>query len=180
MAIVVVGGSGRNAGKTSLVCGLIAALPEFRWTAAKITSHAHGERDAVREETAAGQDTDTARYLAAGARRAFLVTAVEEKLPIAEIQAAIGSDTNLIFESNRMLSGLGPNLRIGLIGGSGSETKPSFESFLKRADALVMTAGRDLGGLMLPSSVKLFRLDRLGWISSETIEWVRARLNLAE
>jgi predicted DNA-binding transcriptional regulator AlpA len=43
-----------------------------------------------------------------------------------------------------------------------------------------MTAGRDLGGLMLPSSVKLFRLDRLGWISSETIEWVRARLNLAE
>ena len=32
MAIIVVGGSGRGAGKTALVCGLIRALPEIRWT----------------------------------------------------------------------------------------------------------------------------------------------------
>ena len=44
MAIIVVCGSGRGVGKTALVCGLIAALPELRWTAWKITSHAarHG------------------------------------------------------------------------------------------------------------------------------------------
>ena len=83
MAIVVVGGSDRNVGKTSLICGLIAPLPEFQWAAVKITSHAHGVRDAVWEETAAGQGTDTARYLAAGARRAFLLTATDEELPIA-------------------------------------------------------------------------------------------------
>jgi hypothetical protein len=41
MAIIVVGGSNRGVGKTSLVCGLIAALPEYRWTAVKITADDH-------------------------------------------------------------------------------------------------------------------------------------------
>ena len=42
MAIVVVGGHSRNIGKTSVVAGLIAALPELRWTAVKITQYGHG------------------------------------------------------------------------------------------------------------------------------------------
>jgi hypothetical protein len=176
MPIIVVGGSGRNAGKTSLVCGLIAALPEFRCTAVKVTSHAHDERESVWQETAAVQGTDTGRYLTAGARRAFLVTATDEKLPIAEIQAAIGSDTNVIYESNRIVGALRPDLCIGVIGGTGTEMKPSFETFLDRADALVMTADRDLGGLKLPSSVKIFRLGQFDRISSEMLEWLRARL----
>ena len=33
MAIVVVGGHTRNIGKTSVMAGLIRALPEMRWTA---------------------------------------------------------------------------------------------------------------------------------------------------
>ena len=78
MAIIVVGGGGRGAGKTALVCGLMRALPEIPWTAVKITSHEHGHRaKPIFEETAPGQGTDTARYLAAGARRALLVTAVK-------------------------------------------------------------------------------------------------------
>ena len=39
MAVVVVGGQSRKVGKTSVVCGLIAALPEMRWTAIKLTQH---------------------------------------------------------------------------------------------------------------------------------------------
>ena len=42
MAIVVVGGHTKNIGKTSVVAGLIAALPEMRWTAFKITQYGHG------------------------------------------------------------------------------------------------------------------------------------------
>ena len=42
MAIVVVGGHTRNIGKTSVVAGLIAALPQRRWTAIKITQFGHG------------------------------------------------------------------------------------------------------------------------------------------
>src|SRR5579863_9866900 len=75
MPIIVVGGSGRGVGKTSLVCGLISALDELRWTAVKISTHDHGKPKPIWEETSAGAETDTARYLTAGAERALLVTA---------------------------------------------------------------------------------------------------------
>ena len=42
MAIVVVGGHSRSVGKTSVVAGLIQRLPEFHWTAFKITQYGHG------------------------------------------------------------------------------------------------------------------------------------------
>src|SRR5512146_801370 len=42
MSIVVIGGHSRSVGKTSVVAGLIAALPERRWTAMKITQYGHG------------------------------------------------------------------------------------------------------------------------------------------
>ena len=38
MSVVVVGGNTRNIGKTSVVAGLIAAMPEKLWTAIKIVS----------------------------------------------------------------------------------------------------------------------------------------------
>ena len=88
VAIVVVGGHTRNIGKTSVVAGLIAALPEMQWTAFKITQFGHGmcsangepcdcetaeHTVAVSEERERGSGTDSARYLAAGAVRSFWV-----------------------------------------------------------------------------------------------------------
>ena len=112
MAIIVVGGGGRGAGKTALVCGLIRALPEFAWTAVKITSHGHGRTQPVWEETVAGQGTDTARYLSAGARRALMVTADDDALgPIAQqILRECAPAGCVIFESNRVLRYLRPDL----------------------------------------------------------------------
>ena len=83
VAIVVVGGSAKDIGKTALVCAIISALRDFDWTAVKITAHDYiaDSVDQVSasvgqscEETEAGSETDTSRYLAAGARRALLVT----------------------------------------------------------------------------------------------------------
>ncbi len=90
MAIVVIGGHTRNIGKTSVVTGLIEALPEMHWTAFKITQFGHGMCSAngepcdcetaehtlaVSEERAGGDSTtDSGRYLAAGAVRSFWVT----------------------------------------------------------------------------------------------------------
>ena len=86
MSVVVVGGHTRNIGKTSVVAGLIAALPERRWTAVKITQFGHGvcsangepcecetadHTIAVSEERSRVSGTDTARFLAAGAEKAF-------------------------------------------------------------------------------------------------------------
>jgi|ERR1700691_1420780 hypothetical protein len=176
MAIVVVGGSGRGVGKTSLVCGLIAAFPEHRWIAVKITGHLHGQRDLLWEETAPGHGTDTARYLAAGAQRAFLVTAVDEELPTDEIRAAVGSGAHVIFESNRIVFAWEPDLCIGVVGGKGTEIKPSFGPFLESADALVV--GADGGDWQLPHlKAKVFRLADGDCVSTEMLDWVRARLD---
>src|SRR5512147_2046970 len=84
MALVVVGGHSRGVGKTSVVAGLIAALPEHEWLAAKITQHGHdicsgnGEpcdcvtadhASAITEERDRSGESDTSRFLIAGAKR---------------------------------------------------------------------------------------------------------------
>lgn len=176
MAIVVVGGSGRNVGKTSLICGLIAATRELPWTAVKITSHAHGHPEPLWEETTPGQGTDTSRYLAAGARRAWLMTAEQSELPIAVLAAVLGSEGNLIFESNRIIDQGEADHRIGVIGRLPAEAKPSFESFLRRADAFAIAADQPIEGLHLPQSAKLFRLSDFGCVSPEMLDWLRMRL----
>jgi hypothetical protein len=176
MAIVVVGGSGRSVGKTSLICGLIAATPELSWTAVKITSHAYGQPGLLWEETTPGQGTDTARYLAVGARRAFLMTTTQPELPIVLLVTQFRSEANLIFESNRITGAEELILRIGVIGGLPAEIKPSFTSFIQHADALAGAADQEIEGLQLPRSVKFFRLSEVGCISPEMLDWLRIRL----
>jgi molybdopterin-guanine dinucleotide biosynthesis protein len=176
MAIIVVGGSGRNVGKTSLICGLIAATPELPWTAVKITSHAYGHLEPLWEETTPGQGTDTSRYLAAGARRAFLMTAEQSELPIEVLATVLRSEANVIFESNRIIDQEEADLHIGVIGRLPAEAKPSFESFLRRADAFAIAADQPIDGLQLPQSAKLFRLPILGCVSVEMLDWLRTRL----
>jgi len=84
MAIVVVGGHTRNIGKTSVMCRLLTAFAENRWTAIKITQFGHGicsangepcdcetgdHAVAISEERNSDSGTDSSRYLAAGAAR---------------------------------------------------------------------------------------------------------------
>src|ERR1700746_4183759 len=84
IAIIVIGGHSRSVGKTSVVAGLIAAFPEFRWTALKITQYGHGicsadgqacdcatgdHSWAITEEKSRAGDSDTSRFLAAGGAR---------------------------------------------------------------------------------------------------------------
>src|SRR5665213_4342340 len=98
MATVVIGGQASGVGKTSVICGLMAAMPERRWTAIKITQCSHqggggkrcdcgldGRGFAIGEEvgdalppkrslSGAPVDpchSDTARYLTAGAARSL-------------------------------------------------------------------------------------------------------------
>jgi hypothetical protein len=176
MAIIVVGGSGKGVGKTSLVCGLIAALPEFLWTGVKITTHDYGRPERIWEEPEAGQGTDTARYLAAGARRALLVTVRDDALPIDEILKAVGRDADLIFESNAVASRLEADLCLGVVGPEG---KPSFANFMRWMDAAVVLAGAQavfVGSDAMP----VFRLEHLERISPEMLRWLRGKLRVAD
>jgi len=179
MAIIVVGGSGRGVGKTALVCGLIAALSEYRWTAVKITSHAHGHSEAIWEEGRAGQGSDTARYLAAGAEGALLMTARPEELGQTVRRLLQPRQENkplphMIFESNRILEHLRPDLCLAVEGGPEAEQKPSFSLVKDHADATVARAGRDG---MAAGERPLFQLAALECISPEMRGWIRGRLS---
>ena len=112
---VVVGGSSRKAGKTRVMCEIIAATREAQWTAVKLTPHAHDP----------GRTGDTERYLAAGANEAHLY----ETLP-ARLEAG-----NLIIESNSVLATLAPDLFVFVE--SEGEQKPSALEHAHRADVTI-------------------------------------------
>lgn len=183
MAIIVVGGSGKDVGKTGLVCAVIAALQDFDWTAVKITGHdyvnldtpdrtSHISQPVIREETRAGQGTDTARYLAAGAKRALLVTRSADEVPIQEIRAALGDDRNVIFESNRIVEYIKPDLCLAVAGGDAN--KPSFKRLLDNAHGVVRTGEHD--GHRLAEGIPLFQLASLDRLTDEMIRWMRQHL----
>jgi len=175
MTVVVVGGSCRGAGKTALICGLLRALPEVSWTAVKITSHVHGKPAPIFEETTPGNDSDTARYLAAGARRALLVTADDEALGplVQQILAGCPPGSGVIFESNSVLRCLRPDLCLAAASSPKGERKPSFDLVEQHMDALVELAGHNH---MIEGERLAFRLVSLDRISPIMLAWLRERL----
>jgi hypothetical protein len=195
MAIIVVGGGGRGAGKTALVCGLIRALPEIPWTAVKITTHEHGQDKTtpIWEETAPGQGTDTARYLAAGARRALLVTAGEDALgPIVEqileeqsrASGAINVSTKkagairagIIIESNSVLRHLRPDVCLCAASSPWAGQKSSFDLLMENVDATVELAAHDH---IIEAEKITFRLASLEHVSPTMLDWLQERLAAA-
>lgn len=155
--LVVVGGHTRSIGKTSVVAGLIAALPEFHWTALKITQYggevcsADGEPCecavtdpvhpfSVSEETDQDSGTDTSRFLASGARRSFWVrTAVGElghAMPA--LRRILDASEHVIAESNSILQFLKPDLYLVVLDFGARDFKSTSLHYLDRADALIM------------------------------------------
>jgi molybdopterin-guanine dinucleotide biosynthesis protein len=175
MAMVVVGGSARGVGKTSLVCGVIATTPERKWIAVKVTNHAYGADELLREETERGEGSDTARFLEAGARRAFLLTAQDS----AEMQSAVEAlgrilepGANLIVESNRILDSVNADLCIIVAGDTAP--KASFAAAIARADAIVASETSDVQ--VEPGERPVFRLREHEQLSPELADWIQSRL----
>ena len=175
MAVIVVGGSGRGVGKTALVCGLIRALPQVSWTAVKITSDDHRKPTPVWEETAPGLETDTARYLSAGARRALLVAVPDKALGeiVQQILERHSSHGGVIFESNRVLNHLRPDLCLAAASNLHGSHKPSFQLIERHMDATVTLGGHDH---VIPGDRLHFHLASLERISAPMQEWLREQL----
>ena len=182
MAVIVVGGGGRGAGKTALVCGLMRALPEISWTAVKITTHEHGKATPIWEETTPGDRSDTARYLAAGARRALLVTAGEDasgagQNPLGPIVEKILRECpprgGVIFESNSVLGHVRPEVCLCASSSPWTEMKASYDLVLEHADAMVELAGHDH---IIEAEKITFRLAAMERVSAVMLDWVGERL----
>ena len=201
MAIVVVGGHTRNIGKTSVVAGLIAALPEMHWTAFKITQFGHGmcsangepcdcetaeHTIAVSEERAGGdRTTDSGRYLAAGAVRSFWVRTRTGDLADAmpRIRKEIAHAENVVIESNSILRFLQPDLYLSVLAPEMDDFKESAKYFLDRADAVLIPEG-ELGrpawkgvSLKLVEGTPVLAMQPPLYVTAEVVEFVRRGLS---
>jgi molybdopterin-guanine dinucleotide biosynthesis protein len=202
MPLVVVGGHTRNIGKTSVVAGLIAALPDRHWTAIKITQFGHnicsanGEpcdcetadhTTAISEERSRTSGTDSARYLAAGAQRSLWVRTRQGQLAEAmpRLRALIAETENIIIESNSVLRFLRPDIFITVLDPSIADFKPSALRYLDRADAVVMpeatteTAWQGVAPSLIARAQK-FSMTPQNFCSAELATFVADRLQEIE
>ena len=198
MALVVIGGHARSVGKTSVVAGLISALPEFDWTAVKITQHGHGicsangepcdcatpdHSWAISEERDRSGESDTSRFLVAGAVRALWVRTEQGRLAEAmpALRTRIGGAGNVIIESNSVLKFLRPDLYLTVLDPATADFKNSAREFLDRADAVILHEAPG-GPAWQAVSLKpvaerpTFHIAPPVYVTPEIVEFVRASL----
>jgi len=155
MALIVVGGHSRSVGKTSVVAGLISALPEFRWTAVKITQYGHGicsadgelcdcatddHSWAVTEERDRSGESDSSRFLVAGAERSLWVRTRQGYLAeaIPRLRQELAKSENAIIESNSVIRFLRPDLYVTVLDPATADFKLSARDYLDRADIVLL------------------------------------------
>jgi hypothetical protein len=154
----------------------------------KVTTHAHSGLARVYEESAADRSarpdvsaergTDTARYLAAGARRAFLVRALDSELGerLTALKELVGPEANLIFESNRVLRHLQPDLCLALEAVAGAPRKSSFTLVERERHAVVRRARPGSEERFIDGAQPVFELAEFTHVSAEMRAWLRRRL----
>jgi hypothetical protein len=200
MAIVVIGGHSRSVGKTSVVAGLIAALRQYHWTALKITQFGHGicsadgkpcdcattddHFKALSDERDLSGETDSSRFLVAGAERSIWVRTRQGMLGEAmpDIQRRIAGSENAIMESNSVMGFLQPDLYLTVLDAEQEDFKVSANEFLNRADAVIL---HQIGGAPRWNAVSLERIaDKPTflimpppYVTPEIVEFVRERLD---
>ncbi len=198
MALIIVGGGTRNIGKTSVVAGLIRAMPELHWTAMKITQFGHGvcsangepcdcetadHTIAFSEERNRFSSSDTARFLEAGAIRSFWVRTRQGQLAEAmpRIRAELAKAENTIVESNSLMRFLRPDLYLSVLDPATTDFKDSARLFLNRANAVLLPEGH-LGrpawknvSLKLLAGTPIFAMRPPVYATNELIAFVRER-----
>jgi molybdopterin-guanine dinucleotide biosynthesis protein len=194
VAVVVVGGNSRNIGKTSVVAGLIACLPEFHWTAFKITQYGHGFCTAngepcqcqtedscvsVSTENDPASGTDTSRFLAAGAARSIWVRTrigmLSEAMP--RIEKELAASENAILESNSILEFLKPDLYLSVLDPAVADFKESARRFLDRGDAVLLSSTAEVDALDLDTKPR-FRIPPPEYMSEDLVNFVRSSLSM--
>ena len=196
MAIVVIGGHSRSVGKTSVVAGLIAGLREFDWTAVKITQYGHGicsangeacdcatgdHSWAISEEKARSGETDTSRFLLAGAARALWVRTEQGRLAEARpaLRSRIESARNVIVESNSVLKFMHSDLYMTVLDPGTEDFKKSAQEFMDRAGAVILHERGNIDAAWERVSLKpvagrpVFRITPPDYVTEEIVEFVR-------
>ena len=201
MAVVVVGGHSRSVGKTSVVAGIIAALPEMHWTAVKITQYGHGicsangepcdcatddHAWAVTEERDRSGKSDSSRFLVAGATRSLWVRTRQGMLAEAmpRLCKELASAENTILESNSVMRFLRPDLYLTVLDAANPDFKASAREYLDRADAVILQNAQPGGHAVVWEKTSLkpvqrkafFRINPPPYVTPEIVNFVRAKI----
>jgi hypothetical protein len=204
MAIVVIGGHSRSVGKTSVVEGLISGLHELQWTAVKITQYGHGicsadgaacdcatadHSWAISEEKDRSGESDTSRFLLAGATRALWVRTEQGRLAEAmpALRQRIAAADNVIVESNSVLKFLRPDLYLTVLDPATADFKGSAREVLDRASAVLLHDSTSADGaawervsLKPVAKRPIFRIRPPRYVTPEIVEFVRNSLTLEQ
>ena len=198
MAIIVIGGHSRSVGKTSVVAGLISALREFDWTAVKITQYGHGVCSAngepcdcatadhswaISEERDRSGESDTSRFLVAGAVQALWARTEQGRLAEAmpALRHRLQGARNVIIESNSVLKFLRPDLYLTVLDPSTEDFKNSAREFLDRADAVILHEAPERRAWQAVSlkpvaGRPIFRVTPPNYVTPEIVQFVRENL----
>jgi hypothetical protein len=198
MPIIVIGGHTRSVGKTSVVAGLIAALRDFHWTALKITQYGHGicsangeacdcvtadHSLALSEEKDRSGDSDTSRYLLAGADHSWWIRTQQGQLAEAmpRVRKILSSTQNSIIESNSILRFLKPDLYLTVLDPATEDFKGSAQTYLDRADAILLHSHSHKStwknvSLKPVINRPTFQIQPPTYVTPEVVAFVRARL----
>jgi hypothetical protein len=199
MAIVVIGGHSRSVGKTSVVAGLISALPEFDWTAVKITQYGHGicsangeacdcvtadHSWAISEERSSAGKSDTSRFLLAGAARSLWVRTEQGRLAEAmpALRMKIEGARNVMIESNSVMKFLSPDLYLTVLDSTTADFKSSAREFLDRTNAIILHKNNGESAWQAVSlkpvaERPVFRIAPPRYVTPEIVEFVRSQLD---
>ena len=202
MAIVVVGGHSRNIGKTSVVAGLIAALPAYNWSAFKVTQFGHGRCSlngkpchcatadhtwAISEEKDRTGNSDSSRFLVAGAKRSYWVRTEQGRLAEAmpTVTRRLAESENGIVESNSILKFIQPDLYLTVLDPTVEDFKPSAIAAFGRADALIVSSDHNGSSKWKGISLNaldgrpVFRIHPPDYMTAEIVNLVHSKLDAA-
>jgi hypothetical protein len=145
--IMLIAGTGRNVGKTELVCQLISHFSKTQAIIGlKVTNHFHDDEAgtfALRVESNNVSQKDTSRMLRAGASKVYYCQSDKENLQKAfnKFLQQINPDSMVICESGALFDLIQPGIFIMVKNSKLPVLKPGADKFLEMADLIVTSDG---------------------------------------
>jgi molybdopterin-guanine dinucleotide biosynthesis protein len=169
-SLLLIGSTGRKAGKTTLACRIIEKHKNKNIIAIKIAAIRKTDRKyhkeltadkkgfVILEETEKNTNNDTSKMLTAGAKKAFLLCAKKESLKNALecLLEKMPKESVFICESNSLRKILEPAVFV-MVKGKG-RIKPSARQVKKYADRIITFNKKEFDNL-----VKVLRIIRGKW-----------------
>lgn len=162
---MIISGNGRNTGKTSFVCSVIANIVgSYPVTAIKVSPHFHpeipgddiliqNEHFIIRKELSSKKSKDSSHMLAAGAANVYYIEAVDTHLTeaINTLFRKVRIEGPVICESGGMRRIIEPSIFILLNKPDTIEEKAGFTELKPMADRIVMFDGKEFD--LLPEDI---------------------------